>query len=362
MLDLAIILPTLNEAANIASFIARLADTLGPAGWEVIVVDDDSGDGTADAARRIARADTRVRVIQRIGRRGLASAAIEGMLATAAPYVAVMDADHQHDPALLLPMLRAMEGGDLDLCIASRFAPGASTQGWAAPEREARSHIANRIARAMTGIAATDPMSGFFMIRADLLRTLAPRLSGIGFKILLDILATAPAPLRLREFPMDFTARTAGESKLDRAIAFDFLIGVYDRTIGRVLPTRFALFGTIGAVGVAVHLAILWLFHKGAGTDFLTGQIAAVTGALTFNFVLNNALTYADQRLSGVRAMLAGWARFAGTCAIGAGANVAVAEAMAGRGFHWLTAALAGIVVGSVWNFALSSRFVWGRF
>ena len=129
-----------------------------------------------------------------------------------------------------------------------------------------------------------------------------------------------------------------------------------------MLPTRFALFGTIGAVGVAVHLAILWLFHKGAGTDFLTGQIAAVTGALTFNFVLNNALTYADQRLSGVRAMLAGWARFAGTCAIGAGANVAVAEAMAGRGFHWLTAALAGIVVGSVWNFALSSRFVWGRF
>ncbi|WP_170004460.1 glycosyltransferase, partial [Pseudopontixanthobacter vadosimaris] len=128
--DLAIVLPTLNESGNLAPLIDRIGAALRGIAWEVIVVDDDSADGTADEARLLARRDGRVRVIQRMGRRGLSSAAIEGMLATAAPHVAVMDADHQHDPSLLPAMLAAVRGG-ADVAVASRFAPGGSVADWA---------------------------------------------------------------------------------------------------------------------------------------------------------------------------------------------------------------------------------------
>lgn len=362
MLDLAIILPTLNERGNLAPLVERIAAAMGPRGWEVIIVDDDSRDGTADEARGIALADPRVRVIQRIGRRGLASAAIEGFCATAAPYVAVMDADHQHDPALLPQMLASLKAGEADICVASRFVAGASTEDWAAPERERLSAFANTLARRLTGVELTDPMSGYFMLSAAAARALVPRLSGIGFKILLDLLATADAPLRVKEFPLRFSARREGESKLDRAVLFDFLAGLYDKTLGRVIPTRFALFGTVGALGVIVHMAVLACLLLVFGEGFALAQTVAVLVAMSFNFWLNNWLTYRDKRLKGWGAVLRGWAGFCATCAVGAFANVAVATFLEGKGVSWALAALAGILVGSVWNYALSSRFVWGRF
>jgi len=150
-LELAIVLPTLNEKGNIAPMVARLEQALGPSGWEALFVDDNSRDGTADVVREIAKSDPRIRVIQRIGRRGLASAAIEGMCATAAPYVAVMDADHQHDPALLLEMLAAVKSGAYDLAYASRFAEGASAEGLSSTGREKGSRVANSLARRLTG-------------------------------------------------------------------------------------------------------------------------------------------------------------------------------------------------------------------
>jgi dolichol-phosphate mannosyltransferase len=354
--------------------VERIAAALGPAGWEVIVVDDNSPDGTADEARTIAREDARVRVLQRIGRRGLASAAIEGMCATAAPVVAVMDADHQHDPALLAGMLEAIEGGDYDLAYASRFAEGASTEAWGRPDRVKASGLANTIARRVTGVELSDPMSGYFMLRSETVRADAHRLSGVGFKILLDILATVDAPLRVKEVPMHFAARAEGESKLDRTVVFEFLVGLYDKWLGRFIPTRFALFGTVGAMGVLVQLGVLWLVQKAVfGEKFIYGHwpkevnfiaantIAALV-AMSFNFVLNNELTYADKRLRGFGQLLKGWAQFALTCSLGLLTNVGSAAALQRMGFHEFVAAIVGIVLGSVWNFALSSRFVWGRY
>lgn len=362
-LDLAIILPTLNERGNLAPLVERIDRAIGDAAaWEVIIVDDDSKDGTADEARALALADPRVRVIQRIGRRGLASAAIEGFCATAAPFVAVMDADHQHDPALLPGMLAALKSGEAEICVASRFAEGASTAEWAAPEREKLSTYANALARRITGVALTDPMSGYFMLPATVARTLAPRLSGIGFKILLDLLATADTPMNVKEFPLNFAARREGESKLDRAILFDFLAGLYDKTLGKVIPTRFALFGTVGALGVGVHFVVLTSLLFLLGHHFTLAQTGAVLVAMSFNFWLNNWLTYRDKRLEGPLALLRGWLGFIATCAVGGFANVAIATFLESQGVFWALAALAGIVVGSVWNYALSSRFVWGRF
>ena len=374
MLQLAIVLPTLNERGNLRRLVERLDAALTGIAWEAIIVDDNSPDGTADEARAISLADPRVRCLQRIGRRGLASAAIEGMCATAAPVVAVMDADHQHDPALLPGMLAALASGEYDLAYASRFAEGASTEAWGRPDRVKASGLANALARRVTGVELSDPMSGYFMLRAEILRADAHRLSGVGFKILLDILATVDRPLRVKEFPLHFAARAEGESKLDRTVVFEFLIGLYDKWLGRIIPTRFALFGTVGAAGVAVQFATLWLVlhalmherfiygHWSANTRFnLANTIAAVV-AMTFNFVLNNELTYADKRLRGFVPLLRGWAKFALTCSLGLLTNIGSAAALKAMGFHDLVAVLTGIVLGSVWNFALSSKFVWGKY
>jgi len=361
-LDLAIILPTLNERGNLEPLVERIEHALGAHGWEILVVDDNSADGTADEARRLALSDGRIRVIQRIGRRGLASAAIEGFCATAAPYAAVMDADHQHDPALLPLMLAALNSGEADVVVASRFCEGASTAEWAAPEREKLSGAANALARKLTGVELSDPMSGYFMISAERARAMVPRLSGIGFKILLDLLATSDTALRVKELPLNFSARREGESKLDRAIAFDFLAGLYDKTFGKVIPTRFALFGTVGAMGVIVHMAVLAALLFVFGEAFTVAQGVAVLSAMSFNFWLNNWLTYRDLRLKGARALFRGWIGFCLTCSVGGFANVAVATLLESRGLYWFGAALSGILVGSVWNYALSSRFVWGRY
>ena len=373
-LQLAIILPTYNERANLRPLVARMDAALGGIGgdirWEAIYVDDNSPDGTADEARAIGLEDPRIRVIQRIGRRGLASAAIEGMLATSAPYVAVMDADLQHDPALLPQMLGALTSGDYDLAYASRFAEGASTEEWNRPDRVKASGLANAIARKVTGVDLTDPMSGYFMLPAKTLRADAHRLSGVGFKILLDILATVETPLRVKEFPLNFAARAEGESKLDRTVVFEFLVGLYDKWLGRIIPTRFALFGTIGGAGVVVHMAVLAVVLAFVGgtfkghlvSAFELGQTVAALVAMTFNFVLNNALTYADKRLTGFAALAKGWAKFGLTCSVGLLANVGAAAVLVRFGFHEYPAAITGILIGSVWNFALSSRFVWGKY
>jgi dolichol-phosphate mannosyltransferase len=227
---------------------------------------------------------------------------------------------------------------------------------------ERLSAFANGLARRLTGVALTDPMSGYFLLPAATARALVPRLSGIGFKILLDLLATSDTTMTVKEFPLNFAARREGESKLDRAILFDFLAGLYDKTLGKVIPTRFALFGTVGALGVVVHFAVLTALLFAFGERFAIAQTAAVLVAMSFNFWLNNWLTYRDKRLTGVSALLRGWLGFIATCAIGAFANVAIATFLEGQGVFWAAAALAGIVVGSVWNYALSSRFVWGRF
>ena len=361
-LELAIVLPTLNERDNIAPMVERLEKALGPSGWEAVFVDDNSHDGTAEEARRIGQTDSRIRVIQRIGRRGLASAAIEGMCATAAPFVAVMDADHQHDPALLNDMLAAVKSGDYDLAYASRFAVGGNADGLSSKGREKGSRIANALARKLTGTELTDAMSGFFLLRTDQLRQQAGDLSGIGFKIMLDILATAEPRLRVKEFPLKFAERLSGESKLDNGVVLDFVAGLMDRYIGRWVPVRFALFGLVGGLGVFVHMAVLAALYWPQEIGFGWAQATATMVAMTFNFWLNNLLTYRDKKLGGASEMFWGWLKFCGACAVGAFANVAVATVLNDQGLVWWAAALVGVAIASVWNYALSSKFVWGRF
>ena len=220
LLELAVVIPTFNEKANVPTLVAKLDRALRGVNWEAIFVDDDSPDGTAAQAREIARIDPRVRVIQRIGRRGLSSACIEGMCATAAPVVAVIDGDLQHDETLLPAMLDLLRGDDLDVVVGSRFVAGGGTGDWDR-DRVAKSALATRLSRRVLKVELSDPMSGFFAIRTQVVRDLTPHLSAIGFKILLDLLTASPRPLRFVELPYTFRTRTEGESKLDHVVALE---------------------------------------------------------------------------------------------------------------------------------------------
>jgi dolichol-phosphate mannosyltransferase len=362
-LELAVVIPTFNERANVPLLIEKLDAALTGRSWEAIFVDDNSPDGTADAARALGRSDARVRVIQRIGRRGLSSACIEGMCATAAPVVAVIDGDLQHDETLLPRMLDVLAGdANTDVVIGSRFVAGGGTGEWDS-DRVAKSALATRLSRRVLKADLSDPMSGFFMIRTQIVRDLVPRLSAIGFKILLDIMTASPKPLAFRELPYVFRTRALGESKLDHVVAMEYLIALYDRMFGKVVPVRFAMFSGIGALGAAVHFAVLALVFEGLAWPFVGATLLAVIAAMSFNFLLNNALTYREQRLKGAKALLRGWAGFCLVCGVGAAANVGVAAFLHNvQHGDWRFAAMAGIAVAAVWNFALSSRFVWGRY
>ena len=314
--------------------------------------------------RALARGDRRVRVIQRIGRRGLSSACIEGICATAAPFVAVIDGDLQHDETLLPAMLAAFRADPaLDVAIGSRFVAGGGTGDWDR-DRVAKSALATRLSRQVLKAELTDPMSGFFMIRSDVARNIVPGLNAIGFKILLDIMTASPAPLKFVELPYTFRTRAVGESKLDHVVAMEFLIALYDRMFGRIVPVRFAMFSAIGLLGVGVHMAVLFpVVRLGGEGAFLSGQILAAFTAMTANFFLNNALTYRDRRLKGARALFDGWVSFCLVCAVGLVANIGVAGFLHdAREGGWAVSALMGVLVGAVWNYALSSRFVWGRY
>jgi dolichol-phosphate mannosyltransferase len=285
------------------------------------------------------------------------------MCATAAPLVAVIDGDMQHDERLLPHMLALLQqDSDLDVVIGSRFVEGGGTGEWDR-DRVAKSAFATRLSRQVLNADLADPMSGFFMIRSDVVRELVPHLSAIGFKILLDLMTVSHRPLKFRELPYVFRTRELGESKLDHVVALEFLIALYDRMVGHIVPVRFAMFSAIGAVGAAVHFVVLYLFFRMVGVSFFSATIVATAFAMTFNFFLNNALTYREQRLKGFVALLGGWVSFCIVCAVGAVANVGMASFL--HDWHhgdWRLSALAGILVAAVWNFALSSKFTWGRY
>jgi dolichol-phosphate mannosyltransferase len=355
--ELTIVVPTFNERANIPLLVERLSHLLTSCDWEVIFVDDNSPDGTATSARTIGEQDSRVRCIRRIGRRGLAGACLEGMLASQARYVAVMDADLQHDEGLLVPMLEALRTGRADVAVASRYLYGGSAAGLS-KQRSRVSRGSNAIVRLLLGIELTDPMSGHFMIRREAFEGIAPALSSQGFKILLDILATARGSLRTMELPSAFRERQHGESKLDSKIALDFAALVTAKLTHDAVSARFLLFCLVGFTGLGIHLSILSALLMSSDVSFGVAQAFATVGAIAWNFVLNNLFTYRDQRLTGWH-FLTGLIRFQVICAIGAISNVGIATWIYDYHEVWWIAGLGGALIGTVWNFVVSAALVW---
>jgi dolichol-phosphate mannosyltransferase len=358
-IELTVVVPTFKERANVPVLLEKLRTVLSHVAWEVIYVDDHSPDGTADAIREIARTDRRVRVIERIGRRGLSSACVEGMLASAAPYIAVMDADLQHDESALPEMLRKIETGELDVVIASRRMPGGS-MGDFAKKRVKLSDVGSKISKLVCRCEVSDAMSGFFVVEAKFFRALVPHLTNSGFKILVDILASSRTVPRVGEVPYRFRTRQLGESKLDVNVQLEYIFLIIDKLVGRWIPTRFALFVLVGALGVVVHLSVLAPLYLNHRHHFPQAQLIATVVAMTFNYLLNNMVTFRDRQLRGWR-LFTGLLSFYAACSLGALINVAFANMLIQRGISWYLAGASGTGISSVWNYGVNTVLTWRR-
>ena len=358
-LELTVVVPTLNEAGNVEALLEKLGVALAGIEWEAIFVDDGSTDGTPELLTRIAQSDRRVRLIRRIGRRGLSSAVVEGALASTAPAIAVIDADLQHDERILPDLYRAIGAQGHELAIGTRYAGDGSTGEWD-DKRLKISRFATALASPIMKTRLSDPMSGFFAVRRDVLLAAAPKLSSVGYKILLDLVASSPHPLKVAEVGYKFGTRRSGESKLDEMVALEYVELLLDKTIGRLVPVKLVQFGAIGMLGVGVHLALLSLALNALGAAFATAQATAVLGAMTFNFALNNRFTYRDRQLKGL-AWFGGLLSFYLVCSLGAIGNVGIGSLVYEQYHGWWMAGIAGAIVGSVWNYVASSWLTWTR-
>jgi dolichol-phosphate mannosyltransferase len=357
--QLSVIVPTFNERDNVTTLFRRLETALAGVAFEVIFVDDNSPDGTWEVVRALARDDSRVRCLRRIGRRGLSGACIEGILASSAPCAAVIDADLQHDETQLPVMLKLLQSGEAELVVGSRYIEGGSADSFN-KHRAGASALATEVAKRVLRVKIADPMSGFFMIRRDRFEQLAPQLSTQGFKILLDVVATTRGDLKVKEIPYTFGSRLHGESKLDSMVALDFLGLVLAKLTGDIVSLRFLLFAMVGSIGLLVHFAALFAALEVLGLPFPEAQACGALLAMTSNFILNNFLTYRDQRLKGF-AILRGLLLFYLVCSVGLFANVGVAFSVYDQEPIWWLAGAAGALMGVVWNYAMSGLFVWRK-
>jgi len=356
-LELAVVVPTFNERANVVPLLAALERSLAGIFYEVIFVDDDSPDGTAALVREIARTNTRVRVLQRVGRRGLASACLEGMMATPASHIAVIDGDLQHDEGILPAMLDKIRNEKLDLVVATRNAEGGG-MGEFSKGRVWLSNLGRRLSEWVSHTGLSDPMSGFFMLERGFLEEVVHSASGVGFKILLDLVASARRPVRFGEVSYTFRKRIHGTSKLDILVGIEYLQLLLDKAVGDLIPPRFIIFSMVGAGGLLLSLALLYLLLSFGKMQFLTAQAITTFVAMTVNFFVNNSVTYRDRRLRGGRLAI-GLATFYAACFVGAVINLRVAGFIKDAGSSRYLAGACGLAIGAVWNYAVTSIISW---
>jgi dolichol-phosphate mannosyltransferase len=353
--DLTVVIPTYKEAANVAAVVGRLDAALNDRRWHVVFVDDNSPDGTAEAVKALARIDPRISCLRRIGRRGLAGAVMEGALASAAPWILVMDADGQHDEALIASMIDRAEIGDVDVVVASRYVDVGSAEGGLSRARRRGSRLATRLAQLATRLDLSDPMSGFFLVRRTALDAVAPRVSPHGFKVLFDILACAHPPMRAAELPLVFRPRLQGESKLDRRVVLEYLALLGSKASGDLISPRALVYAVVGATGLAVHLAVL---NGLRSLGFGEANLLAAAAAMTSNYLLNNEITYRDRRRRGV-SLLWGYLKFASLCALGLAINLSVGEFAYEHLHNRDVSAVLGAVAAAAWNYGSTAVVLW---
>ncbi|WP_131114451.1 glycosyltransferase family 2 protein [Lichenihabitans psoromatis] len=355
---LSVIVPTFNERDNVPILFDRLAVVLRDILWEMIVVDDDSTDGTWDWARRKGATDARLRCLRRVGRRGLAGACLEGALCSSAPVIAVIDGDLQHDETILAAMWRLVADREADLVIGTRRDPG-GVDGAMSALRRRLSGVGATLSRIVLKRAVADPMSGFFMVRRDLIETIAPSLVSDGFKILLDVLLHIPCDVRVAEVVYDFRERGEGDSKLDARVLVDYVGLIVHRLSGDLVPIRMTAYVLVGLAGLLAHILLLRaMIHVTPKLGFHAMETLASFGAMPVNFLLNNALTFRERRVRGW-SMVPALVLFGAVCSVGVLANLSVATWIFADAPRWWLAGFLGALVSAFWNYAVSAVVVW---
>ncbi|HEX79403.1 MAG TPA: glycosyltransferase family 2 protein [Dehalococcoidia bacterium] len=364
-----LIVPTYNEHDNIAPLVERIHCALSPRDYEILFIDDDSTDGTADAASSLLEKYP-VRVIVRKDKKGLASAVVDGLNHINGDVIAVMDADLQHPPEVLPGLLKAITEEDADVAIGSRYVPGGGCQGWSLTRKiisRGAIFIAHLLLPATRKVK--DPMSGFFAFRRNVVKD--ARLNPSGFKILLEILMMGRFN-RVAEVPFIFVTRERGESKLNARQQLDYLKHIYSlmRRTGEL--TRFIKFCLVGGSGVIVNYGLYWILTRFAGftpiDDMAAGGITSgnlamaisIETSIITNFLLNNYFTFADRKVRKAGAFFRALLNFNLICIIGGLIQIGVANLFAVVfGVNDLIAVLAGIAVATLWNYFLNNWLTW---
>ncbi len=356
MPKLSIVIPTYNESGNVPVLVSRLHPCSPP---QVSIGKPSSSTTTRSTALPASFGDRRPRPPRpphpshRPPRPLLGLRRRHALLLR--PFIAVMDADLQHDETVLPAMLNKLENDSSTLSSLPVTRPAAA---WAnSPRARPTQQSRKKLAAVVCHANVSDPMSGFFALRASYLLEVVHHLSQSGFKILVDLLASARRPVALGEIPYTFRSRLTGESKLDSSVLVSYLYLLADQLFGRWLPLRFVLFCLVGAGGVLLHLFCLYTGLQ-LGLHFSAAVIIATVVAMTANYVVNNVFTFVDRKRKGVQ-WFTGLLLWYAACAIGVFLNLRVADTLYAHNLGWLIPGIAGLTVAAVWNFAVTNVMVW---
>ena len=356
--SLTIVVPTFNERGNIRPLLEALDRNLSAGDWKVIFVDDDSPDKTAGEVQICQSTYSNVELISRVGRRGLSSACIEGFIAATTPFIAVIDADLQHDESVLMEMLRLLREGKAEMVVGTRFKGVGSTGAGLPPLRKFISQSAALLTRLFFRVAMSDPMSGFFMMKREVFDQVSNKLSAVGFKIMMDLVINHRGKLSVMEVPYTMRARHEGESKLDWAVAFEYVAMLVSLRLNKLVSPAFVTFSAVGSAGLLVHAAVLYFIAQDQRDTFLVSQSVATLVAMTTNFFLNNEVTFRRKRLRG-RAILPGLLSFYVACSLGAVINLAISQLLYSAGAFYMVAGISAALIAAVWNYLTTSKSVW---
>lgn len=360
---LSLVIPTYNEYQNIGPLIQRITSALEPVtdNFEIIVLDDDSPDGTWQVAEEIARENSHLRVIRRCGERGLGTAVIAGWQAAKGEILGVMDGDLQHPPETLPKLLSSVLDTDAEIVVASRYIDGGGISAWSLGRRLSSwmgAFIASLMLPNILRLVR-DPMSGYFLIRRSVIEYLD--LHPEGYKILLEVLSRGKYQTVV-EIPYIFEDRKEGKSKLGPKQYCDFFIhlGRLARETGQI--GRFLRFCGVGFSGVLVNEGALKFFTDVGGLHYIYSAILAVEIAIISNFFFNDLWTFSDKanQEPGIGNRIKRLCKFNLICASGACLNILILWALTDLGgLHYLRSNLFGIFAATLWNYSMNYHITW---
>ena len=360
---ISVIIPTYNEYKNLPKLLDQLLNLETIFEKEIIIVDDNSSDGTQNLARSYSQNDRRIRLISRLGRSGLSSAIKEGCLCASGDLIVIMDADGQHEPNSIINGLEKFNNKNIDIIIGSRFLEESIIKGLSS-KRESGSSIANFLARITLHSGykkLTDYMTGFILLKRNSCIKYIEKIDVNGFKFLYELLSLSKGKLKVIEIPLVFGFREFGKSKLDLAVIWDFLISLLHNFFGRIIPRRAFSFALVGLIGVFVQMFAIYFLLAVTDFDFEKILPVGVILAATSNYIINNILTFRSNKLSG-KNFYFGLFKFLLVASLPIIANIGVANLFYNQlSSNTFFAQIAGILVVFIWNYAASSRVVWNN-